>query len=138
MIQRWYGTGLKGDRLTDAPRINKKYTAISRFARSRNQFTEYEIKFQKVEILAAILNHLGKELEPDYFSSGSTVTRLGLQSICGAICGDQYHEGMSKKVCIETILKFFGDELTEGDFITLGSTVTRKSLMRIYRLLLDS
>tara|TARA_Y100000589_G_C27140713_1_gene624566 strand:- start:696 stop:1070 length:375 start_codon:yes stop_codon:yes gene_type:complete len=114
----------------------RRRTEISRFARAKRRFSEREIKFQKVEILAAILNQVGEDLESNHFSSGSTVTRTGLQASCKAICGIDNVERMSKKACLGTMLNFFGDELEEGDFISPGSTVTRKALMRIYRFLL--
>ena len=123
--------------MVDTSNFQKSTSEITRYALARRRFIEREIKFQKVEILAAILNQIGEELESNHFSSGSTVTRSGLQAACKTICRDTYVDGMSKKACLETMLNFFGDDLREGDFISLGSTVTRKALMRIYRYLLS-
>ena len=115
--------------------LNRR-TEIYRYAQTKRRLVEREIKFQKVEILAAILNQVGENLEANHFSSGSTVTRTGLQASCKAICQIDNVETMSKKACLATMLNFFGDEIKEGDFISPGSTVTKKALMRIYRYLL--
>ena len=106
---------------------------IKRYALNHNGTNFPEIKFQKVEILAVILNHMGEPLESNYFSSGSTVTRAGLQKMCQTICDVEDVSKFSKKTCLEVILQHFGDTNgMQGYFLSPGSTVTRKALMRIY------
>ena len=76
---------------------------------------------------------MGVPLESNYFSSGSTVTRAGLQKMCQTICDFEDVSKFSKKTCLEVILQHFGDTNgMQGYFLSPGSTVTRKALMRIY------
>ena len=76
---------------------------------------------------------MGEPLESNYFSSGSTVTRAGLQKMCQTICDVEDVSKFSKKTCLEVILQHFGDtDGMQGYFLSPGSTVTRKALMRIY------
>ena len=123
---------------TKSPFLSRR-NDIKRYALNHNENNFSEIKFQKVEILAVILNHMGESLESNYFSSGSTVTRAGLQKMCETICDVEDVSKFSKKTCLEVMLQHFGDTNgIQGYFLSPGSTVTRKALMRIYYLILKN
>ena len=93
--------------MTETSKFLRRSSEISNFARTRSKFPEGKISFQKVEILAAILNQVDEELETKYFSSGSTVTRDGLRSAHKAICGESFVGELTKKGYLRAILNFF-------------------------------
>jgi len=130
---------LKGESMTTQFPFLSRRNDIKRYALNHNENNFSEIKFQKVEILAVILNHMGASLESNHFSSGSTVTRAGLQKMCETICDVEDVSKFSKKTCLEVTLQHFGDTNgIQGYFLSPGSTVTRKALMRIYYLILKN
>ena len=94
-------------------------------------------KLQKVEILAGIIHNGGGDLSLSHFSSGSTVTRNGLEYAC-QINNITLHGRRTKKNYLRIMLESVGDNLLEDDFIDKGSTVKTKALIRIYRQLILS
>ena len=130
---------LRVEDMSTKSRFLSRRNDIKRYALNHNGNNLPEIKFQKVEILAVILNHMGEPLESNYFSSGSTVTRAGLQKMCQTICDVKDVSKFSKKTCLEVILQHFGDTSDiHRYFLSPGSTVTRKALMRIYHHILKN
>ena len=89
-------------------------------------------KLQKVEILAGIIHNGGGELETSHFSSGSTVTREGLEYAC-LVNQIPFNGRKNKKNYLKIMLEYVGEELLDDDFNDNGSTVKTKSLIRIYR-----
>lgn len=94
-------------------------------------------KLQKVEILAGIIHNGGGDLEISHFSSGSTVTRAGLEYAC--LVNQIPFDGKgNKKNFLRAMLEYFGDELLDSDFNDKGSTVNTKALIRIYKNLIEA
>ena len=59
--------------------------------------------------------------------------------MCETICNIDDVSKFSKKTCLELTLHHFGDtNFIEGYFLSPGSTVTKKALMRIYQLVLEN
>tara|TARA_B110000008_G_C16889976_1_gene532440 strand:- start:499 stop:870 length:372 start_codon:yes stop_codon:yes gene_type:complete len=87
---------------------------------------------QKVEILAGIIHNGGGILETSHFSSGSTVTREGLEYAC-FVNKIPFSGGKNKKNYLRIMLNSVGEELLDDDFNDNGSTVKTKALIRIYR-----
>jgi hypothetical protein len=89
-------------------------------------------KLQKIEILAGIIHNGSGELKESHFSSGSTVTRKGLEYACLVnkipLIGKN-----TKKNYLRILLEYVGDNLQKNDFIDKGSTVKTDALIRIYR-----
>lgn len=122
--------------MSDEPNFLSRRYAINKYALESKHISFSEIKFQKVEILAAILNHMEVDLQATYFSSGSTVTRAGLQKMCESICGVDA-SSYSKKKCLELSLEHLGySDGIEDYFLSPGSTITKNALMKIYQLIL--
>jgi hypothetical protein len=89
-------------------------------------------KLQKVEILAGIIHNGGGDLDISHFSSGSTVTRAGLEFAC-LVNQIPVHGKKNKKKYLKTMLEYVGDELLVDDFNDNGSTVKTKALIRVYK-----
>jgi len=89
-------------------------------------------KLQKIEILAGIIHRGGGKLAESHFSSGSTVTRNGLEYACLVnkipLIGEK-----NKKNYLRIMLEYVDDNLQKKDFIDKGSTVKTEALIRIYR-----
>ena len=116
--------------------LSRRY-AIKKYALETKISSFSEVKFEKVEILAAILNHMGVDLQSSFFSSGSTVTRDGLQKMCESICSVDA-SSYSKNKCVEITLGHLGYSGGGEDYFqSTGSTITKNALIKIYQLVLE-
>jgi|GEM_PF-2849706 hypothetical protein len=94
-------------------------------------------KLEKVEILAAIIHFGNGNLEDLHFSSGSTVTRQGLEYAC-LVNNISIYGKKSKKNYLKIMLESVGEKLLDDDFIDNGSTVKTKALIRFYKQLITA
>ena len=84
---------------------------------------------QKQEVLALIIAHGGMKIEEEDFSSGSTVTKIGLERAC-ASNGIDIPKPSTKKNLVGALLSHVGYRYVEGD-VQRGSTVEKVALIRI-------
>ena len=84
---------------------------------------------QKQEVLALIIAHGDMKIEHDDFSSGSTVTKTGLERAC-ASNGIAIPNPSTKKNLVKALLSHVGYSYLEGD-VGAGGTVEKIVLIRI-------
>ena len=84
---------------------------------------------QKQEVLALIIAHGDMKIEYDDFSSGSTVTKTGLERAC-ASNGIAIPNPSTKKNLVKALLSHVGKPYIKGD-VRKGSTVEKVVLIRI-------
>ena len=84
---------------------------------------------QKQEVLALIIAHGDMKIEHDDFSSGSTVTKTGLERAC-ASNGIAIPNPSTKKNLVKALLSHVGKAYIKGD-VRKGSTVEKVVLIRI-------
>ena len=84
---------------------------------------------QKQEVLALIIAHGGMKIEESDFSSGSTVTKAGLERACISN-GIEIPKPSTKKNLVKALLSHVGYRYVEGD-VQRGSTVEKVALIRI-------
>jgi len=115
----------------------KRYSArISKIKRNLLQNSIERVdNLGKVEVLSSIISHGNRELDVKDFSDGSTVTKAGLRAACVSN-SIALPKKVTKKNLLKAMLESVGDKLEDGDYIKNGGTVTTKSLVRFYKLLL--
>ena len=87
------------------------------------------IDMQKQEVLALIIAHGGMRIEEADFSSGSTVTKAGLERACISN-GVAIPVPSTKKKLVKSLLSHVGKSYVKGD-VRKGSTVEKVVLIRI-------
>ena len=70
-------------------------------------------------------------MEASHFSSGSTVTRYGLEFAC-IINGIELPRNKTKENLLGALLRHVGKTMIPGDVIKPGSTVQADALERVY------
>ena len=84
---------------------------------------------QKQQVLASIISHGNLKIEAIDFSSGSTITKAGLERACISN-GIDIPKPSTKKNLVKALLSYVGKPYVKGD-VRKGSTVEKVVLIRI-------